>query len=134
MSTDISVHSSAYQVEDRSWLIGTHGVDITPSETLDISKFTKNTHYPNGYIPSGVPLGRVTATGLLGPYNDAASDGTQTCVGLLFSALRAIDPATGNALAKVGGARFVHGAVKASKLPIAVDANGKADLPMILWL
>lgn len=24
MSTDISVHSSNYQVEDRSWLAGTH--------------------------------------------------------------------------------------------------------------
>ena len=136
MSTDISVHSSSYQVEDRSWLVGTHGVDITPGITLDISKFTKNTYYPNGYIPSGTALGKITASGLYGPYSDAASDGTQTCAGLLFSSVRAVDPNTGNALAKVGGARFIHGAVTTSKLPAnsGIDANGKADLPLIVWL
>lgn len=134
MSTDISVRSSAYQVEDRSWLVGTHGTDATPSVTLDISKFTKNTHYPNGFIPSGTAIGKVTATGLYGPYSDAAADGTQTCAGILFSSVRAIDTSTGNALAKVGGARFVHGVVNTAKLPAVVDANGKADLPLIVWL
>ena len=134
MSTDISVHSSGYQVEDRSWLVGTHGTDLTPSVTLDISKFTKNTHYPNGFIPSGTALGKVTATGLYGPYDNSASDGRETAVGLLFSSVRAIDTSTGSALSKVGGARFVHGLVNAAKLPATVDANGKADLPLIVWL
>lgn len=131
--SDITVHSSAYQVDNREWLIGTHGVDITPGVTLDISKFTKNTHYPNGFILSGTPLGIVTATQLYGPYNDAASDGTEVCRGLLFSFVRAID-GTGTTLAKASGARFVHGAVKESKLPIAINANGKADLSQIVWL
>jgi hypothetical protein len=134
MSTDISVRSGSYQVEDRSWLVGTHGVDATPGVTLDISKFTKNTHYPNGFIPSGTAIGKVTATGLYGPYSNAASDGTETCAGILFSSVRAIDTATGTALAKVGGARFVHGVVNTAKLPATVDANGKADLPLIVWL
>ena len=134
MSTDISVRSSAYQVEDRSWLVGTHGTDVTPSVTLDISKFTQNTHYANGYIKSGTALGKVTATGLYGPYDNAPSDGRETCAGLLFSSVRAVDTSTGSALAKVGGARFVHGAVTAANLPATVDANGKADLPLIVWL
>jgi hypothetical protein len=133
MSSDISVRSHSYQVDNREWLIGQHGADLTPSVTLDISKFTKNTHYPNGFIKSGTPLGIVTATGLYGPYNDAASDGTEVCRGLLFSFVKAIDE-FGNTLVKVGGARFVHGAVKESKLPIAINANGKADLPLIVWL
>jgi len=133
MSSDISVRSHSYQVDNRDWLIGQHGTDLTPSATLDISKFTKNTHYPNGFIKSGTPLGIVTATGLYGPYNDAASDGTEVCRGLLFSFVRVIDE-VGNTLTKVGGARFVHGAVKESKLPIAINANGKADLPLIVWL
>lgn len=133
MSSDISVRSHSYQVDNREWLIGQHGVDLTPSVTLDISKFTKNTHYPNGFIKSGTPLGIVTATGLYGPYNDGASDGTEVCRGLLFSFVRAIDE-FGTTLTKVGGARFVHGAVKESKLPIAINANGKADLPLIVWL
>ena len=134
MSTDISVHSSSYQVEDRSWLIGTHGVDVTPSVTLDISKFTKNTHFPDGYIKSGQPLGVVTATGLYGPYDNSANDGREVCRGLLFSSVRAVDTSTGNNLAKVGSARFVHGLVKESKLPVSIDSNGKADLSLIVWL
>lgn len=136
MSTDITVRSSSYQVEDRAWLVGTHGVDTTLSVTLDISKFTKNTHYPNGYIPSGTLLGKVTASGLYGPYSDAASDGTQTAAGVLFSSVKAVDTNTGNALAKVGGARFIHGVVNTAKLPAnsGVDTNGKADLPLIVWL
>ncbi|MBI2702110.1 MAG: head decoration protein [Mycobacterium sp.] len=136
MSTDISVHSSSYQVEDRSWLVGTHGVDVTPGITLDISKFTKATHFPNGYIPSGTLLGKVTSGGLYGPYDNAASDGREVAAGILFSSVRAIDTNTGNNLAKVGGARFIHGLVNTAKLPAnsGIDANGKADLPLIVWL
>lgn len=134
MSSDISVRSTSYGVDDRAWLIGQHGVDITPSVTLDISKFTKNTHYPDGYIKSGQPLGIVTATGLYGPYDNSASDGREVCRGLLFSFVRAIDPSNGNTLVKVGGARFVHGLVKESKLPVAIDSAGKADLTQIIWI
>lgn len=136
MSTDISVRSSNYQVEDRSWLVGQHGVDITPGITLDIAKFTKATHYPNGYIPSGTIVGKVTASGLYGPYDNAASDGREVAAGVLFSSVRAVDPNTGNALAKVGSARFIHGAVNTAKLPAnsGIDANGKTDLPLIVWL
>ena len=135
MSTDISVRSSTYQVEDRSWLVGTHGVDMTPGITLDISKFTKATHFANGYIPSGTAIAKITASGLYGPYDDSKSDGTQVAAGLLFSSVRAIDP-VGNNLAKVGGARFIHGLVNTAKLPAnsGIDANGKADLPLIVWL
>ncbi|MEW5810272.1 MAG: head decoration protein [Actinomycetota bacterium] len=135
MSSDITVHSSASQVDNREWLIGTHGVDLTPGVTLDISKFTKATHYPNGYVPSGTLLGKVTATGLYGPYDNAASDGREVAAGVLFSFVRAVD-ATGATLAKVGGAIFVHGAVKESKLPTnsGVDSAGKTDLSKIVWL
>lgn len=134
MSSDISVRSTSYSVDDRAWIIGTHGTDLTPSVTLDISKFTKNTHFPDGYIKSGTPLGKITTSGLYGPYNDSAEDGTEVCAGLLFSFVRAIDPNNGNTLSKVGGAIFVHGAVKESKLPIAINANGKNDLSKIVWL
>ena len=135
MSTDISVHSSTYQVEDRSWLASQHGVDVTPGVTLDISKFTKATHFPNGYIPSGTVLGKITASGLYGPYTSGASDGTQTAAGLLFSSVRAVD-GNGNNIAKVGGARFVHGLVTSAKLPTnsGIDATAKTALNQITWL
>lgn len=68
--TDISVMTTAYQVENRSWLLSPHGTDpgTTLSIVLDVSAFTANTHYPNGYIPSGTALAKITASGLYGPY------------------------------------------------------------------
>lgn len=59
--TDISVVSTAYQVEKRSWLLSAHGTDpgTNPNITLDVSAFTANTHYPNGYLLSGTPLAKV---------------------------------------------------------------------------
>jgi hypothetical protein len=76
--TDISVLSTPYQVEKRSWLLSPHGTDpgTTPSITLDVSAFTPAVHYPNGYIPSGTPLARITASGLYGPYS--VTDEVQT--------------------------------------------------------
>lgn len=68
--TDISVSTLAYQVDDRSWLLSQHGTDpgTTPSITIDVSAFTAAVHYPNGYIPSGTNLSKITASGLYGPY------------------------------------------------------------------
>lgn len=68
--TDISVSTTSYQVEKRSWLLSQHGTDpgTTPSITLDISAFTPSVHYPNGYIPSGTNLAKITASSLYGPY------------------------------------------------------------------
>lgn len=36
-------------------------------------------------IPAGTVLGKVTATGRLVPYTNAASDGSQTAVGVLYA-------------------------------------------------
>lgn len=66
--TDIGVYTQDFQVEDRSWLGSRDGTDVTQGITLDISKFSLGEHYPKGYIPSGVVLGKVTSTGLYGPY------------------------------------------------------------------
>lgn len=68
--TSIAVTSTPFQVERRSWLLSQHGTDpgTTLSITLDVSAFTAATHYPNGYIPSGCNLAKITASGLYGPY------------------------------------------------------------------
>lgn len=131
--TDISVATVAFQAEKRSWLIIQPGgieAGYTPSGVLDVSAFTAGTHYPNGFFPSGLALGRITATGLLGPYSNAASDGRETCVGLLFSSVKVPNPAD---TTKDVGCAFVaaFAVVNLSKLPIALDAAGQADLPRI---
>ena len=88
MSTFIGVESTVtYGTDSRAWLWGPHGTEpgTTPSIVLDISSFTAATHYPNGQIPSGTVLGKITASGLYGPYDNAATDGRQTAAGILFS-------------------------------------------------
>ena len=130
--TSISVRQiGTFVGENRSWLQSDHGVEPneTAGITLDVSKFTAATHYPDGYIPSGIVLGKVTATGLYGPYDNAASDGRQTAAGILFSSL----PVDGNT--KIGGALVVHAFIDAAKLPAnsGLDTAGRTDLPLIIW-
>jgi hypothetical protein len=116
--------TESFGQDDQSWLASAHGTSNARTITLDTSTFTSGTHYPNGYFPSGLPLGKITATGKYGPYNDAASDGTEVLAGFLMTAIDApsvntIDPQ---------GALLWHGAVIEAKLPVAVNANGKADV------
>lgn len=78
--TDISVSNTSHQVENRSWLLSPHGTDpgTTPSITLDVSAFTAETHYPNGFIKSGEPLAQLS-NGLYVPYASASTEaGTLT--------------------------------------------------------
>lgn len=78
--SDITVRGGDFQSEDRSWLLGPHGTDpgSNPSATLLLELFDEDLHYPNGFIPSGIVLGRVTATGVYGPYTGDASSEVQT--------------------------------------------------------
>lgn len=71
---------------DRPWLASLVGVQDTNSITLDLTKFTSGTHYSASTSPflqgrnvmkSGIPLGKVTASGLYAPYGGPTSE-TQT--------------------------------------------------------
>ncbi|HEX6969117.1 MAG TPA: head decoration protein [Micromonosporaceae bacterium] len=126
---DISVRKTEYTVEDRSWLGSRDGTEFTRSVTLDVSAFDQATHYPNGYIPSGTVLGRITATGLYGPYNNALNNGQEVAEGFLFNStqVRAGGP-------DVGAPLQWRGVIRTSRLPIqstapgGLDANARADL------
>jgi hypothetical protein len=65
---DLNLRTETFQTDDQSWLGSAHGTDAPRSITLDTSAFTSGTHYPNGFFPSGLPLGKITATGKYGPY------------------------------------------------------------------
>ncbi len=72
---DISVRSDpTWTAEDRSWLGSRDGTEVTRSITLDTSAFTANTHYPNGFVPSGLVLIKLSS-GLYAPYAGNASEG-----------------------------------------------------------
>ena len=134
--TDISVETTSYQVEKRGWLWGEHGTEpgCNPTITLDFTNggFVAGTHYPNGYLPSGLVLGKITATGKYGVYDSAATDGRQNAAALLFSSVKV--PAVLST--PVGAAGFVHGFVDPARLPIPaqVTAAVKTALNLIYWL
>lgn len=150
--TDISVTTTAFQVEKRSWYLGTaDNPGFTLNGVLDISAFTAASHYPNGYLPSGLVLGRITASKLYAPYNDAfdadpvtagqQGDGREVAVGMLFSSVKVPNPS--DTTVDVGAAILVAFApIKISKLPIAsgtagggfLDAAGQADLTRLYFV
>jgi hypothetical protein len=61
---------------DRRWLASPHGTETNRTVTLDLSKFTQNIHWtagsgvlqPYSILKSGIPLARITESGLYAPY------------------------------------------------------------------
>lgn len=123
---DLTITSESGVDDNRSWLGSAHAANAMDSITLVGALFTGT--WTDGKVPSGVALGKVTASGSYGPYDDAASDGRQVMVGHLGTGQSVIgkDGATHN----VGGALYWHGEVVEANLPAShgVDANGKADV------
>lgn len=113
---DLTLKTDAFFQDDQSWLGSAHGTTSAKSITLDTSAFTANTHYPNGYFPSGLALGRIEATGLYGPYSSAAGDGRDVLAGFLFCAIGAPTVNT----VDVQGALLDHGKILTAKLPVAL--------------
>lgn len=116
--------------ENQSWLGSSHGTQECDSVTLDGSAFVAT--FTDGVVPSGVALGKITATGLYAPYNDAAVDGTEVMAGHLFTTTDVMSrtPYSAGAAQDVPAALFWHGEVVEANLPAdnGVDANGKADV------
>ena len=56
-------------VGNMEWLGSNHGIRNARTEILDISTFTAATHYPNGYIPSGMPVAKVGGVHRAGLYH-----------------------------------------------------------------
>ena len=96
---------------DQSWLGSAHGIWNCRTETIDISAFTAGTHYPNGYLPSGLPLAKVA--GLLVPYASGGSGGAEILAGFLFT------DQTVDGAADFAAPLLDHGRVKTANLPVA---------------
>lgn len=74
--SDISIRQRySYFGDDGRW-IGGGGEDLEVAfgVTFDRSKFDLVSAFPNGFLPSGICLGKITATGLYGPYGGATSE------------------------------------------------------------
>lgn len=119
--------------EDHKWLGSAHGTKEADSITLDADAFLAT--WPSGIVPSGVVLGRVTATGLYRPYSNAAVDGTEVARGHLFTTTD-LGGTTAGAVDKVGAALYWHGEVVEANLPAShgLDAAAKTDLNQIRYV
>lgn len=100
----------------------THGFDTMEGIAIDIADIDA-ADYSDGYIPAGFPLGKITASGKYAEYKDGNSDGTEVLVGLLFRDV----PVTATTTT-VSVPMIRHCMVVESLLPVAIDANGKADV------
>ncbi|KAA8827244.1 hypothetical protein [Bifidobacterium myosotis] len=96
------VHTTGYTEpqDDQSWLINRMADGIREGQ-LDLSLFTgdnENTYFAsidpddfNAWLKSGIPVAKVTDTGLYGPYDPDATDGRQLKVaGFLESQLHVV--------------------------------------------
>lgn len=107
---------------DQSWLGSDHGLFTARTETINVSAFTPATHYPNGYLPSGFPVAKVS--GLLVPYDPTA--GTTTGAGVLAGHIVTDQNVVGTSNFAVPV--LDHGRVKAAKITPLL-ANFAALLP-----
>jgi hypothetical protein len=111
---------------DWTWLGSGHGIRNARTEILDISTFTAATHYPNGYIPSGMPVAKVG--GVLVPYD--ATEATVTGAGVLAGFILTDTPlfvAPGATATEDTNVPLIdHGRVKVAKLPITFVAPAAA--------
>lgn len=128
--------------EDRTWLATRKGFDTCRSATLDVSAFAAAHLTAKGAIPSGTLLGKITATGKLGPYTTAdTTTGLGVCVGFLFNTTQVGQSGSDTNLATaadVGVPYLWEGVVVESKLPLftgttngEIDADAKVDLKFV---
>lgn len=109
--------TETYGTGDQSWLGSAHGIWNCRTVAPDPALFTAAA-YPDG-VPSGTPLGQATATGLFGPFANAATDGTGVLAGFLFTDQKAA--------ADGGWPMLDHGRIRVDKLPVAFAAADGAD-------
>jgi hypothetical protein len=63
--------TTSYGSGDYSFLLNDDGVDEAMSGVIDVSTFTKGTHYPNDYFPSGLPV-RIDDRDVIRPWADVS--------------------------------------------------------------
>ncbi len=119
MALNLSIVTQTFGAnEDMTWLGSAHGTTMMDPVTLLASAFVAS--FPTGVVPSGVVLGKVTATGKYVPYLVGNGDGSQTPVGHLGGTVDFSQGSSNLASAAwtdVSAPLFFHGEVIVSKLP-----------------
>lgn len=103
---------------DFAWLLSaSQTLNDNRTEVLDISAWTKATHFPNGYIPSGTPAAK-GANGLVPFDPDAeATTGAGVLAGFIFADQRVVSESEDFAVPLRD-----HGRIRTAKLPVTFTA------------
>jgi Bacteriophage lambda head decoration protein D len=104
---------------EASFLASEHGMVKRSGITLDATQVTADGD-GNKIVKAGTVLGKVTANGKYGPYDNAASDGTEVAVGF---ALESVNLKDGDTICGI----LLHGSVLEARCT-GVDASAKTDL------
>lgn len=128
----------SYANEDRRWLASRKGYDTCRSITLDMSTFAAGHLTDKGAIPSGVVLGKITATGKYGPYDTDGADGREVAAGFLFTSV-VPDNTTLASATDCGATLCWEGIVNQDFLPVftvtgdegLLDAAARTDLKFV---
>ena len=117
-----------WSVGDNRWMGSYHGTNAARTEVLDISSFTKATHYPEGYIPSGMPVSKVG--GVLVPYDPTPDTGNAASfAGHLLTDQRVVSDTE-----DLNVPLLDHGRVLTSFLPVAFTAPADQPNSTIIYL
>lgn len=108
------IRSEVVGTADQSWLGTTHGIYNCITATIDPAGFKKDTHYPKGYLPSGLPV-NFADLGAVKPYTGAAGEK----LGFLYTD----QPMDG--VAKIAVPVLTHGTVKKAKLPVVLATTSE---------
>lgn len=136
---NLKITQEAYGTDSKAWMKSQYGFDTARPCTLLLTAFAA-TEQINGMIPSGVLVGKITASGLYGPYDNAAATGVEVAAGILLNEVRITRDANDTpALDRAASAFVWQGIVDTTKLPALtgtkgkLDTPGRADLPGIRW-
>lgn len=114
---DLSLTTETYGAEDQTWLGSAHATDTGRTITIDTETLDTEDHYRHGWIPSGLPVGMVTASGLYGPYDPQAEDGREVLAGFVLASV----PGPKESGNPVGASLLDHGRVITGRLPVELD-------------
>lgn len=115
--------TTEYGGGDYTWLRNTDGLDDSAlTGAAPKAGFTAGTHYPDGYLPSGLPL-RVDDLDNVRPWADAA--------GAKLGFLKGDHPVTADA--NINVAFVTRGNIKTAKLPIAFTPPTTAAQPQFFF-
>lgn len=115
MGIQIATSSTSWANDDARWCSTRLGRDVMRSVTLDLSLFNA-LHAPNGFIPSGTVIAKVTVTGLYGPYSPLLANGLEVAAFHLFQ------PCKYAATGKAASAGYWFGVVNQDFLPTFTGA------------